>query len=119
MEFDPFAGAHHDVFIWTVGDFAFDDVDILDTEAFTGAKGGAGVMGLENIFEDDGEGEGTEIKDSFDLEALIFADELGQVIEEILVGGLLQRRVRVSWQESAGRDLFLNVTLHPSERISD
>lgn len=111
MEIDPFTGAHYDVFIWAIGVFPLDNVYILDAEAFTGANGGAGVMGLENVLENDCKGEGAEIKDSLHLETKIFANEFGKVVDEILI----QIRFRMFWHEIIGKDLVLNVSLYSSE----
>ena len=48
---DPFVGTHRDVGVGSVFVAVFDDVDVLDAEAVAAAEDGAGVVGLEDVFE--------------------------------------------------------------------
>jgi hypothetical protein len=50
----PFIGSQGHVGVDPVCIPVFDDMYILNAEAFTGSKYGAGVVGLVNVFEDDG-----------------------------------------------------------------
>ena len=53
VEVDLFVGAHGDIGVGSVFVVILNDVNILDTEAVAAAQDGTGVVGLEDVFEDD------------------------------------------------------------------
>jgi hypothetical protein len=87
VEVDPFVGAHGDVGVGCVFVMVLDDVDVLDTEAVAAAQDGTGVVGLEDVFEDDAD-VACAVEDEFVEElAFVGAEELGGGFVELFALG--------------------------------
>ena len=81
---DPFVGAYGDIAGGVEFVVLFDDVDILDAEAVAGAEHGAGVVALEDVFENYGDMTGSVEHEAFDESAAVVADELCKDVVELL-----------------------------------
>ena len=84
---EPLRAAHGDVVVRAIVIATLDDVDILQAEAVATAEAGAGVVGLVDVFEEDGEMTGPLIEDGDDLFPLVVSDVSSQEVGELLVGG--------------------------------
>ena len=71
VEGEPAICANADVAVGGKVVAAFNGVDILDAEPVTASQDGAGVMGLVNIFEDDGDLASSLAKDGAEAIATI------------------------------------------------
>ena len=87
VEVDPFVGAHGDIGVGCVFVMVLDDVDILDAEAVAAAQDGTGVVGLEDVFEDDAD-VACAVEDEFVEElAFVGTEELGGGFVELFALG--------------------------------
>lgn len=84
VQIDPLPRALSDLWTGAVGIAVFDDVNVLDPEAFRGAQGGVGIVRLKDILEDDGDVSSSVSEDVFDEGLFVLGDKGFEKVEIFL-----------------------------------
>lgn len=93
---EPFRAAERDTVVGTVGVGSFDDMDILDAEAFAAAQAGGGVVRLVDVFEENSEMAGPLGEDLVDFFPLVLGNIAAEIFGQFLVGG---HRCETDWRK--------------------
>jgi len=92
FEGEPFVGAEGHVGADPVFVPVFDDVDILDAEAFAGPEDCAGVMGLKDILEHNGQVTRALQQSLFKLFKASIRDKLPEVVNQSIFHGRWKKK---------------------------
>jgi len=91
---EPFLGSQGNIGTDPEGIFVLDDVDILDTEAFTGAQYSAGIVRLVDILQYNGKIPGPAFKFDIELPGPPFGNKLLQVFNQFACHGWYTQKKR-------------------------
>jgi len=91
VEVNPIGGPHGNLAVEGIRVAVFNDMKVLDPEALAGAHDGAGVVGLEDVLENDLDMTCPPGEDRFHAAAFFRGDELEKMLDEGILDHWVQR----------------------------